>query len=231
VIEYQLYDVNDVLIAGGPHTLTLVDGTLTSIDFHGATEVGRIDFSYADGDPNAAEYRISGITGVVQEIEGDVFDTFNLGVVDSDGDSSSTTLDVVFEGTETLEGSDGVDDAIGGSDLDEIMTGGTGADIFAAGDGDDHITDYDLDTDGDLVDISNIFDASAGGGSGDILEASDDGTGNVKLTIIDGNDGVTEKGSITFDNIAHDVSYETDINNLLGPVIDVDTDGDGSGDF
>jgi Ca2+-binding RTX toxin-like protein len=100
----------------------------------------------------------------------------------------------------------------GGTGNDK-MTGGPGADTFKAGEGDDHITDYSH-ADGDVIDISDVFEP------GDYLAASDDGSGHVKLTVFDSSD--IAQGTVTFENIDHDSSFEDDINNLVGPVIDVD---------
>lgn len=108
---------------------------------------------------------------------------------------------------------DGGDDELDGGAGDDILIGGAGADTFKAGEGDDHIVDYNL-TDGDLVDISDVFEP------GNTLAASDN-VGHVKLTILDGSD---PQGSITFDNIDYDTGAtpEENLDSLLN---DVDIDG------
>jgi len=223
LIEYTLHDADGIL---SPQTGTLLvsNGVLTEIPLIGGiTSVSQIDFSNPGG-TDAVDYRISGISAVTQELEGNIDTSFNLGVIDNDGDTASSTLDVHFEGSEILEGINGVDDAIGGSALnetldggtgDDILTGGSGADTFKVAEGDDTITDYDLTgIDGDVVDISNVFE------TGNTLEVSKNDDGTAKLSVFD---GVTEKGSVSFDNIDFDTDLTTgdELNSLLGQV-DVD---------
>jgi hypothetical protein len=124
------------------------------------------------------------------------------------------------DGDDILSGGDGDDTLIGGAgnDIldggrgDDILTGGAGADTFIVGQGDDTILDYSK-FEGDKVDISHVLDI----GAGDYLDVSDDGSGNVKLSILDSN--AVEKGSVTFANIEFSaLEPGNELNSLLGQV-------------
>jgi VCBS repeat-containing protein len=131
-----------------------------------------------------------------------------------DGGADDDLLDG-GSGDDTLTGDTGDDTLIGGSG-DDTMTGGSGADTFKAAEGHDHITDYDKTTDGDVVDISRMYDESAG----DTYDVSENG-GKVKLSVFN-SDGI-EKGSVTFDNIdfGSDLGEVDTLAELIGSV-DVD---------
>ncbi len=133
VIAYTLYDIDGNSINAVPYTATLIDGELTSLDLHGATEIGRIDFSHG-----TVDYRVSGLAVINQEIDGDIDTSFHLAVTDADGDTASSILNVHFEGSDTLTGSDS-NDAIGGSDHAETIVGGGGEDLIHGGGGNDII--------------------------------------------------------------------------------------------
>ena len=100
-----------------------------------------------------------------------------------------------------LDGGDGNDQLIGGAGND-TLTGGSGADIFVAGDGHDIITDYDK-AEGDVVDISTVLE------SGDTYELGWNAADKAELQIFE-SDGITEKGSVTFDDIDYDASIDLD---------------------
>ncbi|MFH2011127.1 MAG: retention module-containing protein [Pseudomonadota bacterium] len=124
-------------------------------------------------------------------------------------------------GDDTLHGGSGNDILDGGSGND-ILTGGTGADTFVASIGHDHITDYS-EAGGDIVDISNIYNESAG----DHLAVFDDG-GHAELSILDSSN--VEIGSVTFDDVSYDSLGPDHLDNLLNQLL-VDTDGDGNPDL
>ena len=116
------------------------------------------------------------------------------------------------EGDDTLTGGAGDDQLFGGGG-DDTLTGGAGADTFhyeSIGDGDDVITDF---FDGaDTIDLDELFDAlntdgphdgdyDAGAERTDALKFSEDGGGNLVLTIDDTNAGDFEHFSITFQGL------------------------------
>ncbi len=147
---------------------------------------------------------------------------------DLDGGDGSDEL-YGGSGDDTLVGGAGEDMLHGGSGNDEL-TGGADADTFKASVGNDTIMDYNQG-DGDLVDISELFDGVAPTDT-DTLGVSNDG-GYAKLSIF--NQDGAERGSITFNTIdfVADLDHttpETELDSLLG-MVDVDSDGDGTPDF
>ncbi|MEK6197709.1 MAG: hypothetical protein N2B58_05990, partial [Desulfobacterales bacterium] len=78
---------------------------------------------------------------------------------------------------------------------------------------------------GDVVDISDVFDDTAT----TPLAVTDDGSNNAKLTVFDSGDNPI--GSVTFENIDFDTLDTSDPLNDLASLVDIDTDGDGSGDI
>ncbi len=146
--------------------------------------------------------------------------TFSYSVTDADGQSASATVVVAAGLTltgsadgEILVGGTGPDDLFGGGG-DDVLSGGAGADTFhyeSIGDGDDVITDF---FDGaDTIDLDDLFDAlntdgthdgdydEGGTARTDALKFSEDGGGNLVLTIDDTNAGDFEHFSITFQGL------------------------------
>ncbi len=117
------------------------------------------------------------------------------------------------DGNDTLEGGFGNDTLVGGFG-DETLTGGAGADTFhyeSIGDGDDVITDF-LDG-ADTIDLDDLFDAlntdgthdgdydEGGTERTDALIFSEDGGGNLVLTIDDTENDEFVDFSITFQGL------------------------------
>jgi Ca2+-binding RTX toxin-like protein len=115
-------------------------------------------------------------------------------------------------GNDTLMGGAGNDILSGGAG-NNTLTGGAGADTFMISKGGhDTVMDYSK-ADGDKVDISNVLNTNAG----DYLNVVNDGSGHVKLEIL--NSSNVEKASVTFENIhISDLTSGDELNSLLGKV-------------
>jgi Ca2+-binding RTX toxin-like protein len=115
-------------------------------------------------------------------------------------------------GNDTLIGGAGNDILSGGAG-NNTLTGGAGADTFMISKGGhDTVMDYS-NADGDKVDISNVLNTNAG----DHLNVVNDGSGHVKLEIL--NSSNVEKASVTFENIhISDLTSGDELNSLLGKV-------------
>ncbi|HEY5701330.1 MAG TPA: type I secretion C-terminal target domain-containing protein, partial [Gammaproteobacteria bacterium] len=106
---------------------------------------------------------------------------FTIDLVDSDGDTASTTVDVTFSNDNTLTGTAG-DDVLQGFTGDDILTGGAGTDFLEGAGGNDILTGgSDIDTfvwrSGDegttaspATDVITDFTVGPGG---DVLDLSD----------------------------------------------------------
>jgi Ca2+-binding RTX toxin-like protein len=115
-------------------------------------------------------------------------------------DSHGSVL-VDGSGNDTLIGGAGNDILSGGAG-NNTLTGGAGADTFMISKG-GH----------DTVDISNVLNTNAG----DHLNVVNDGSGHVKLEIL--NSSNVEKASVTFENIhISDLTSGDELNSLLGKV-------------
>jgi len=103
-------------------------------------------------------------------------------------------------GNDHLVGADGNDTLIGGAG-DDLMTGGAGSDVFKYMDGDlagvvygDTITDFQLGTDGDTLDLSALLNGENSGNLANFLDFEvtniDSGTGTATVQInVDQNGG------------------------------------------
>ncbi|QWV92309.1 tandem-95 repeat protein [Geomonas oryzisoli] len=122
---------------------------------------------------------------------------FHLSATDGDGDvTGSHDLNVTLLGVHTtgtvIAGTDGSDAMIGTSGDDIFSTSG-GHDTIMATKGNDHVTDFDVNH--DTLDISSLVANAI-----NPPQQGDDGTGHLKLTILDNTNHPV--GSVTFDNIA-----------------------------
>ncbi|WP_130538107.1 retention module-containing protein [Thiomicrorhabdus indica] len=110
-------------------------------------------------------------------------------------------------GDDTLDGESGNDRLYGGAG-DDTLTGGSGSDTFVyrAGDnGTDTITDFEVGSSGDRLDIADLLEGeeAAGADLTEYLEFSyDSGTGNTTLEISpDGAAGAVAKQTIVFEGV------------------------------
>jgi Ca2+-binding RTX toxin-like protein len=220
------------------------DGQFSAIQIDGADDTATFKlgfFTYGEsslGDPIELTYGVTGEDGDGDTTDGDITATIypaadEAGVGDDVllGDSGDNTIDGLagddviagYEGEDDLDGGDGADtlsggpgdDTLTGGAGDDTLTGGSGADTFVTGEGDDIITFYSQ-AEGDVVDISGVFDD----GAGDYLDVSENADGTVKLSIFDS--GHVEKGSVSFESIDYaDLETGDELNSLLGQV-DVD---------
>jgi VCBS repeat-containing protein len=186
------------------------DGDTTD-GFLDATIYAEVDES-GDGEDNV----LLGTDGP-DDLDGYAGDDILAGGQGDDDLDGGDDADALFGGSgdDTLVGGAGEDLLVGGSG-DDTLTGGDDADTFEPGVGNDTITDYDKG-EGDLVDISDLFDE----GAGDYLAVSENADGSARLTVFSGNDA--EKGSVSFADIDYDVDLTPgdELNSLLGQV-DVD---------
>ena len=131
---------------------------------------------------------------------------FSVVGIDGDGDiSNSASFGVTVDGTGSI---------LTGTAADEVFTGGSGADTFLTGGGDDHIADYSL-SQGDKVDITSVLNSLEGDHTR--LGFSTTSDGKAVLEIYDNAAHDHMVSSVTFDNITD----ATDLNSLLGKV-DID---------
>jgi Ca2+-binding RTX toxin-like protein len=123
-------------------------------------------FTAADTDSDVVKVSDIGIT-TSNTSTADANLKFNVSVVDADGDITATqTLNVTIEGSHTFVGLDGVVESITGtSSGNDILTGGTGSDIFHWNTGDtgqDTITDFSKGPVGSGGDVLNLTDLLQG---------------------------------------------------------------------
>ena len=179
-VEYYVIDANANVDEG---YMLITDGVLTEIPTS-LTNLTEVRIGYADltglqaehAGATPVEFRVSGISATTSVIEGDVTTSLGVTMTDNDGDSTSGIMDILFEGSATLTGTDG-DDALGGSDLSELLIGGAGDDILTGGAGADTFLVYDtLPSVGESGDIVTDFNQGSGGylgTEGDALDLSD----------------------------------------------------------
>jgi hypothetical protein len=160
------------------------DETLT---IQGIGDFNKLVFTAAEGD----EYRIAGVTGYSEQEGYDITLTLPVTATDADGDATSTTFDVWFNGdgdgsllgfdntddvivsgteSETLYGKGG-DDQLYGDGGDDVLGGGTGNDTMTGDQGSDTFKWLSGD-EGSPVPIDTItdFDTVAGSDKLDLSE-------------------------------------------------------------
>jgi hypothetical protein len=183
---------HDATIEGTGVTLS-DDGTYYEVDL--GTEGGSVTVNLVVSYELTPE-EINGISGSVMstetgEGEGDV--TINP-------ETATTYASALIE----LNGTD--EDDLLGTDANELIKGGAGADTFVVGQGDDIILDYSLGD--DIVKIGVEYDA---------LAVENDGSGKAKLVILDG--GNNPIGSVTFEGIDYTAGMDVD---ALKALVDID---------
>ena len=135
---------------------------------------------------------------------------FSVVAIDGDGDiSNSSSFAVTVDGTGSI---------LTGTAADEVFTGGSGADTFLTGGGDDHIADYTKSlTENDIVDITSVLNSAADDHSKLGFSTTSDGKAVLEIYNSSDHSAANLVSTVTFDNITD----ATDLNSLLGKV-DID---------
>ena len=129
------------------------------------------------------------------------------------------------DGAQTISGGKGNDVIIGGKGADSL-TGGDGADTFvfttadSIGGATDTITDYDYDTDGEVIDLSGINDISklevrSDGSAGTQIELAGESSSGHDVVILQG-----YEGTVAFKIDADAVGNTSGLTSLLVNVVD-----------
>jgi T1SS-143 domain-containing protein len=134
---------------------------VTSVTMENTDETDFGDPANVPDDYDYNVFRIGSLGFTSTSTTADVKETFEVDIVDTDGDTDSTTFDVEFDGDNTMVGTDSADVFVGGADAEEI-SGGGGDDIIHAGDGDD------------VIDSGEGADEIYGEGGDDTIYAGDD---------------------------------------------------------
>ncbi len=146
-----------------------------------------------DGDIASDTFTVDVLAGTAGDdniVTGNLDDTVSGG----EGNDVISTLG----GNDILSGGIGNDVLSGGAgdDLffdglgDDTLTGGFGMDVFTIQGGSDSIVDFNT-TEGDVLDLSELFTIDFNNTIADYLSIGDDGHGHVEVSIMDGNGNAT----------------------------------------
>jgi hypothetical protein len=192
-IQYTLYDENGDAVGTFDQAFTGKGDTLviTEYDKVSAVELNTILNPEADPESQGAygAFRVNSVEFSTSSDDTDIVEEFVVDVYDADGDMTSATISVEFDGDNIMGGQDyegalsnvGPDVMVGGAE-NETFDGGAGDDLIIGGDGAD-IIEGGADNDILVADIVDFDGTDDQGSEPDIQEDGD-------ADEIDGGDGI-----------------------------------------
>ncbi|SDO84945.1 DUF5801 repeats-in-toxin domain-containing protein, partial [Desulforhopalus singaporensis] len=234
IIEYTAFNEfgdavdldGNVITDGSPTgTETFAIGENPIITFNtdgGIDAISKVEIEAVQND-----FKLTDVDFAISSSEQDIYEEFQVDIVDADGDVATDTIYVEFDGDNVMVGTDGGDVFAGGPEAetiygeggDDVIDGGGGDDILIGGDGADEI--YGGDGDDTIVaDSVTVYGDPDVSGDTVIVEDGD-------VDIVVGGDGGETSGDVVPDNTGSDPDTfsgidvdSEDLDNLVPPPTD-----------